>query len=269
MNNWTPLELDNILHWDVTRMAVAEESGEDGTPHLQGFVTFQRSYRLAALKKLQPRAHWEVSLTSDWNYENKGDNVVHRIDNRKQGKRKDLDEAYDDAEAGKPLKAYASERRPGYQSLRLYERLSSLYSKPRPIGPIAAEWYFGPTGSGKTKAVYDRYGGDVYRVLSDKWWDGYATQETVLIDDFRVEWCGFARLLSLLDIYPFRVEYKGGSTEVSYRRIVITCPWEPAILYGGGREDVDQIIRRLTKLERFGQDGLGGGDPVFNPFAEE
>jgi len=44
---------------DVGRLAVGDEVGESGTPHLQGYLRMARAQRLAAMKKILPRAHWE------------------------------------------------------------------------------------------------------------------------------------------------------------------------------------------------------------------
>lgn len=65
----------------------------DGTPHIQAVVTFKRAYRLAALKKLHPNAHWEVALAGqDFNYVRKLDSeIIVDIKQSSQGHRKDLD----------------------------------------------------------------------------------------------------------------------------------------------------------------------------------
>jgi len=42
-------------------VVVGLEIGDSGTPHLQGYVQLVKKARLTALKKLLPRAHWEMS----------------------------------------------------------------------------------------------------------------------------------------------------------------------------------------------------------------
>lgn len=254
LNNWTEAEFTNITHWDVHRMAVAKEVGEEGTPHLQGLVTFTRTFRLAALKKLLSRAHWEPALVHDWNYEHKDGTEVFHVDNRRQGKRRDLDSTHEAAAAKKTVRAFVVEQKPSYQSLRLFERLTDVLSDPRPIQPIDVRWYYGPTGSGKTRGVYDEFP-TCYSVLSYKWWDGYVGQETVLVDDIRPDWCTFGQLLRLTDRYPFRVEYKGGSREALFTRIIFTAPLHPADLFAACGEDIQQLLRRIGCIRRYTADG--------------
>jgi len=91
LNNWTKKDRTFFENLDCNVCVFGEEVGEQGTPHLQGHITFKRNYRLTALKKLHNSTHWEVAKCGDFNYELKGDNVFIK-DNRKQGHRSDLDE---------------------------------------------------------------------------------------------------------------------------------------------------------------------------------
>lgn len=40
---------------------VGDEVGEEGTRHFQGFAIFKKQQRISSLKKILPRAHWEVA----------------------------------------------------------------------------------------------------------------------------------------------------------------------------------------------------------------
>lgn len=96
LNNYTETEVSAIQKWtpEVKRMLVSKEVGENNTPHLQGAITFVRTYRLAALKKLLARAHWEVAKAKDcFIYCAKDTSeVIVDVNNRKQGSRSDLEE---------------------------------------------------------------------------------------------------------------------------------------------------------------------------------
>lgn len=102
INNYDDKIVDMLRLWEpeVTRMVVAKEVGEEGTPHLQIKVTFKMTRRFAAIKKLAGKAHIEESLvTLDFLYCLKLDtgteNIAINVDNRKQGGRTDLAEACD------------------------------------------------------------------------------------------------------------------------------------------------------------------------------
>lgn len=271
LNNWTPLELENVLHWDVTRLVVGEEVGEEGTPHLQGAVTFKRAMRLSALKKLLARAHWEEALTLDcFNYAGKDGNVVHRVDNRTQGKRRDIDAAYEAVAAKKPVREFILER-PSLQAIKVFEIATRLLAEERtpPFTPLDVRWYYGPTGSGKSFSAYVEFPG-LYKAFDSKWWDGYVGQKCVLLDDFRPSFCKWEYLLQLLDMYPLTLQVKGGSVSAVFTTVIITAPESPSDMfahYGGAeRDNIAQLLRRITSIRRF--TGVRGVDGVFG-FVQE
>lgn len=98
INNYTEQMIENLKTWedDVTRMVVAKEVGErTGTPHLQMKVTFKVAKRFTQLQKLVGKVHIEESIIDlDFLYCKKLDSdIVININNKKQGKRSDLDDA--------------------------------------------------------------------------------------------------------------------------------------------------------------------------------
>jgi hypothetical protein len=63
LNNYTDLDIGMLNNWteQVASLLVSKEVGENGTPHLQGRVTFKRAYRLTGVKKLHSKCHWEIT----------------------------------------------------------------------------------------------------------------------------------------------------------------------------------------------------------------
>lgn len=68
LNNWTKSEKSAIIEYFEGRKNCSyifqEETGKDGTPHLQGVFKSKTTIKFSTLKKLFPRAHWEV--TKSW-----------------------------------------------------------------------------------------------------------------------------------------------------------------------------------------------------------
>jgi len=89
-------------------------------------------------------------------------------------------------------------------------------------------WLYGKTGVGKTRRAVDEYGGkdfkNIYMKNTNKWWDGYLNQETVIIDDVDPkdgEWmCGFFKRWT--DRYPCILEINGGQVIKRYKKFIVT-----------------------------------------------
>jgi len=249
--NPTEEDLDWIKALEVGSIYIAKETAEGGLEHLQGRIVFKRPYTLKALKKLHGKAHWEVTkAASDWNYYKKIGSVPVRDEIKRKGERSDL------AETRKKLKSTHSiasilEDTNNYNEIRMCEAILKYSEPQRPVAPIKVIWYWGETGTGKTKKVYENHPPDeVFRPVSHKWWEGYDGHRIVLLDDFRKDFCKFHELLTLLDIYPFRVETKGGSRQMQATTFYITSCFGPADLYDS-REDVGQLLRRVTEEWKF------------------
>ena len=120
-------------------------------------------------------------------------------------------------------------------------------------------WFYGATGSGKTRKALEIAEELKLRIwISNdnlKWFDGYCGQEVAVLDDIRKDILPtWAFLLRILDRYPLIVQIKGGFVRWVPRIIMITCPVPPEDCFKwynkNGEEQQwdrqDQLERRLT-----------------------
>ena len=257
INNYTEEHLEWVKGLECVKIVASKELGDQGTPHVQGAVTLKRQYTLKQLKKLCNEAHWELAKAKqDFNYCKKsGGEIIRDEDHKQQGKRTDLDAVRKSLKEGAALSDIA-ETCSSLQEIQFAEKYIKYTQVPLPKGTrVDIHWYYGCTGTGKTKAVLDQC--DPYIPLSHKWWEGYQGQDNVLLDDLRPDWCKPAELLRLLDPYryQYKVEVKGGSLQLLATKIWVTCPWHPNDFWKDSDEDPKQLIRRIKELLHFRADG--------------
>lgn len=91
--------------------------------------------------------------------------------------------------------------------------------------------YWGKTGSGKTRKVYDEFGNNnIYNKMEGKWWDNYNGEICVLFDNFNPKnnyGLSFNYFKNLLDKYPMLVECKGSSCQFRSKTIIFTSNYDP------------------------------------------
>lgn len=118
----------------------------------------------------------------------------------------------------------------------------------------------GPPGCGKTRAVYEEEGLDKVYTLTQSsgvvWWNGYTGQEVLLLDDY-YGWIQWGELLKLLDIYPLRVQTKGGFTHVKYMKVYITSnrPWDHWYAKSRPFSEQGALMRRIHHVRTYSADG--------------
>lgn len=228
--------------------------------HIQGFVIFNNA--VANAKKLlieefhfDNTLHIEVckgSPIQNFEYCSKENNFKEfGIRPKQQGKRSDITNIKECINNGGGMRDIC-EISTSYQSMKCGELLLKYCETPREINKINVFWYYGKSGCGKTKKVYDTFGTKVFRPTTYKWWEGYDAHEIVLIDDWRPEWCSYSKLLNLTDIYPFRVQTKGGSRQVKFHTIIFTCDKHFSDYYPDmDTTELEQLKRRITTVEKF------------------
>lgn len=228
------------LYPQVCNQLVYQEEvcGSTERHHFQGFIGFSRKISLTEVKRLlQSNLHVESvkkSIAAAQNYCMKADSKVSEGMefsagiNKVAGSRTDLlickdllDKGISDADL------YESHFETSAANYRFFDRYRLAKASHR-MEPPEVIILYGPTGTGKTRWVYDNFT-DVYsKDPTNKWWDGYRQNQCILIDEFHCN-LPLNYMLRLLDRYPMTVETKGGSTVVNSPTIVITTNLNPTV----------------------------------------
>lgn len=243
---------------DVVYVCYGRETGEGGTPHLQGYMEFSRRKRLRTVKNLAGlgRAHLEkrrgtgaqaiTYCKKDGDFEEFGTPTTSG-----QGHRSDLVEIKRKIDEGYSEGKIAEEH---FGDWCRYHKAFSRYrniKQAKTIRDLKVYVLWGAAGTGKTRYCFERNIEDTW-ICNDptlQWFDGYAGESTVIIDDYRGKG-NDAFLLRLLDIYPMKVPVKGGFV-----------PWLPNVIYitsnicpPFGHEEVrEPLMRRIHGTFHLGQ----------------
>lgn len=238
------------------------EHGAEGYLHLQGTICYKGNQTMFAVKKDMKTqiVHLEVTrnLKASIDYCRKEDKTPIIIGNEphlKPGERMDLVGFKDAAFAGtKAREMYDKFTRPMIMYPKAFEKMSAMAAK-EAAGKTGfldtkAYWVMGRTGTGKSAGARFQWP-EIFNVmlpeLGQKFWmDGYQSENEILLDDFAGE-IGFRLLLRICDIYPMRVEVKGGYMERNWHIVVITSNKTPEECYPKESE-MDPLRRRLTMV---------------------
>lgn len=231
------------------------EIGLSGTPHLQGFFQLQKKERIRAVIGKLPGCHIEkanAGYDSNKKYCSKdGDFTEYGVPDT-VGKRKGLADACEAVLKRVPMSEIANEQPEVFcRYYRGLEALSSALSTQRNF-KTEVFWFYGSTGTGKSRRCADLELGAYWKPPTTKWWNGYDGQPAVVVDDYRRDFCTFAELLRLCDRYPYTVETKGGTRSFVSMRLYITTPKSPEETWEGRTpEDLGQLLRRIDHIEKF------------------
>lgn len=242
----------------ISYLIYGEEVGEEGTPHLQGYVSFIKRLSMKKVKTLLgPRYHLEVMKGNPKQAADycKKDNKYVEFGSlpKGQGTRNDLQVVHEEFRSGKRIRDIVDEN---FGTFVRYTRgLQYVYNfyAPRRNWVTNVVVIYGSTGTGKTKSIYDLVEFDMWRHWDKKgkWFCGYDRHEQVLFDEFSGGVFQLTFLLELLDAYPMMVETKGGKTAWLPREIYITSNLAPSEWYpNADNEHQLALMRRLTTIHK-------------------
>lgn len=246
MNNYTEEEYEALVKYEAKYMVIGKEIGEQGTPHLQGFVVFLNATRLSVLKKLSPRAHWEIArgttkqaadyCKKDGDYVELGDAPVNpgprEVDRWENARKRAREGDFEDIPADIYIKYYRT----------LKDIKKDHMAKPDDADDVTGVWIWGRAGCGKSRKARTDYP-NAYMKMQNKWWDGYQDEEYVILDDFDSKELG--HLLKIwADRYSFVAETKGGAICIRPKKFVITSNYPPDDAKFAWDLDTQEAIKR-------------------------
>lgn len=254
LNNYNDDDVKQLKAVKCRYICMGFEIGaETKTPHIQGFIQFEKKQRLTAWKKINKKIHAEIMrgtideaikyCKKDGIFEEKGDIIRER-------ERTDLREAKKKCAAEGMRGITGIEEEYNMQVIRSCEVMLKYHEEGRNFKPEVI-WIYGESGAGKTKLVTEKSKGeDCYWKDATKWWDGYDKHEVTIMDDFRASNMKMNELLKLIDRYPHRLEVKGGFRQMLSKKIYITSIMHPKEIYNLPEEPVKQLLRRIDKIIR-------------------
>ncbi len=262
MNNFSDDDVDSIRRLQVdTRVryvVLQQEVAATGTQHLQGYIEFLRPLRLGLVRKLiSPRVHWEKRCGTQSDaiaYCKKVDSRVVdgiRIEFGTPARSKCSVDLVASVLAGASMHDLALDFPTEFiHNSSGIKALKEAVVEPR-AWPMEVVVFWGPTGTGKTMTAWQRWP-KAYSVSwpvgGTWWWQDYDGEETVICDEFASQ-IKLQTMLRFLDRVPFRVFYKGGSTQFRSRRIVLISNFDPVLWFPKSASvGLDALKRRLVEF---------------------
>lgn len=256
LNNYSPDEKQYIndlvdINERVVYLCYGEEVGDNGTPHLQGYIEFRRTVKFGGVRAILPRCHIEAR---------RGTQEQAIIYCQKDGKffefgtKKNVTGKKDYVNALNFAKEDKIDDIDPQMQIQYYTTLKKIASDNRVI-PISLnweeppnEWHWGPTGTGKSKYCRQTYP-DAYIKMCNKWWDGYKGEPNVLMEDIGTthEYLG-DHIKIWADRYGFRAEVKYDTGPLRPQKLIITSNYHINQLWNDPNI-VEPLMRRFKIIE--------------------
>lgn len=262
-NNYTEDSILKLNELECKYMVYGKEVGAQGTPHLQGFVSFKSQKTLsAAIKTLQQchkGTHVEIaqSLTEAVEYCMKdGDFIERGTRPMTQAQKGEKGKEYwtgivEKAQRG-GIDEIADETPDAY--IRYYRTLKEIAkdhaTRPNDLDDVCGIWIYGPPGTGKSHKARNDYG-EYYLKETNKWWDSYQNEPTVVIDEVERDAGKFIGhyLKKWADKYAFDAEVKGSKIIIRPERIIITSNYSIEEVFPDDNMMCQAIKRRFKEIK--------------------
>lgn len=230
-----------------------ETAPDTGKAHIQGYVGFEKQMHFSTLKGWLPRSHLEMARdpVAAYNYCCKDATCADPASRCKSieppkgqtsGLKSTMWEQYKAFAAENDWKACLS----AFTPLRVHiGAMRSIYEDKLVMDRTLEKQcicFWGPPGTGKSLTVTTLLEGKEYfRAFSGKWFDGYAYEPNLWIDDMQPKSFNRSFLLQLCDRGVVQAEIKGGTVRLVASTIYITSNYHPSTWV----DRSDAMLRRL------------------------
>lgn len=211
-NGWDIAELQS-LERECSYLIYGIEKGALDTTHFQGYVEFKNAIKFSSMKKKLTRAHIEprrgtAKQASDYCKKEGDFTETGTLSSTKTNQKQNWRQIIEWAELG-DLESIKEEFPQVY--LRYLPQLRSMARPDVSILPeLQHEWWYGPTGTGKSSKLWRDYPIHYQKELN-KWWDGYDNEDIVAIEEWSPKnECTASFLKVWTDHYPFPAQVKFG-----------------------------------------------------------
>lgn len=262
INNYTDEHIDRLTRLACQYVVYGKETApETGTPHIQGYLYIANKVRRATLARLLPGAYLQPAngspqenrdyCTKDGDFYERGTIPTSKEERNQRGgaanaaRWKNLIEK---AEAGDMDWIKTNDP---HAYVQLKPKLESMYAPG--VGPLDGnllhEWWVGPSGTGKSKTLWELYPNHFAKGIN-KWWDGYKHEEVVAIEEWSPDNGLTAQALKKwADRYPFPGEIKGGlMTRLRPKKIIVLSNYTLEQCFPR-QEDLEPLKRRFKVIE--------------------
>lgn len=262
LNNYTE-EQRSPPEWikSITTGGVwGREIGDNGTPHIQGFMALKKKSTITGVRKHFPSGfsmHMEAckgNAQQNIDYCTKGEDYetwgTLPSDTKKERTTTELEilqEVYDLVQAGRH-----TEINGGVRAKYIYNINQLLKDVTRVVPELdkpCGVWIWGPAGSGKS-TLARTLGAPIYDKSIDQWWERYKDEPVVLIDDLHVRNARgmVTHFKRWADKFPFTGAIKGSSTgPIRPTKIVVTSQYSIERMYPD-IQDYEAISRRFEVI---------------------
>ena len=264
-------------------VCMADEIGEQGTPHTHVYVYFNSRVRFSTVKKHFPSAHIDAALgtprnnieyvkkSGKWKETKKAETSVKGTYEEwgnepfPKGENTLMQDLYrlvvDDGLSNAEIISENPDYIPYLTSIdRLRTTmLTEKYKNTRRLN-LKVIYISGVTGSGKTRGVLDEYGdSSVYKVNDyEHPFDSYTCQTVLCFDEFRSQ-LRISDMLGYLDIYPIELPARYANKVMCAETIFFTSNWDLEMQYKNVQFDDPEtwkaFLRRIHEVRTYEQDG--------------